>query len=95
MALMKKGVGLLIVTLFVGVLIGGAFGQIFGIFFGIFLPADHPATDVLVKPLVDYQIGPITIDLIVMRFTFDWAVRISFFSILGIMFAWYYYKYYY
>ncbi len=91
MALTKKGIGLLIVTLFVGVIIGGALGQLLG----IFLPADHPVSDVLVKPLLDYRVGPIPIDIVIMRFVFEFTVRISFFSILGIMFAWYYYKYHY
>ena len=91
MPLTKKGLGFLIVTLFVGILIGGTIGQLVG----IFIPEDHPATEVLIKPLLEYHVGQITIDLIVLRFSFELTLRIGFFSIIGILFAWYYFKYYY
>lgn len=85
----KKGVGTLIITLFVGVLIGSAVGQLLG----LFLPAEHIVVKALVSPLVKYIAGPWDLNLIIVVITFGFALNINFFSILGIVGAWYYYKY--
>jgi hypothetical protein len=85
----RKSVGILIVTLFVGILIGGAVGQLLG----LFLPEDHIVARALVHPLINYTCGPWDLNLLVLVLTFGFAVNINFFSILGLLGAWYYYKY--
>ena len=85
----RKNLGTLIVTLFVGVLIGGAIGQLLG----LFLPADHLVREALVSPLIKYIAGPWDINLLIIEFTLGFAININFFSILGIVGAWYYHKY--
>ena len=84
-----KSLGTLIVTLFVGVLIGSALGQLLG----LFLPGDHIVARALVEPLITYAAGPWDLNLIIIVFTFGFKMHINFFSILGIVGAWYYYKY--
>ncbi|MFC1489622.1 DUF4321 domain-containing protein [Candidatus Latescibacterota bacterium] len=84
-----KSVGMLIVTLFVGILIGSAVGQLLG----LFLPAGHIVVKALVSPLVSYVSGPWDINLIIIVFTFGFKLNINFFSIIGIVGAWYYHKY--
>lgn len=85
----RKGLGTLLVTLFIGVLIGSALGQLLG----LFLPADHIVTRALVSPLVTYIAGPWDLNLIIIVITFGFRLFINFFSILGIIGAWYYHKY--
>ena len=85
----RKGVGTLIVTLFVGVLIGSAIGQLFG----LFLPVEHIVVKALVSPLLSYVAGPWDLNLIIIVLTFGFTVNINFFSIIGIVGAWYYHKY--
>jgi H+/Cl- antiporter ClcA len=85
----SKSIGLLIVTLFIGVLIGSALGQLLG----LFLPEDHIVARALVAPLVEYVSGPWDINLIIVVLTFGFKLHINFFSILGIVGAWYYHKY--
>ena len=84
-----KSIGILIVTLFVGVLIGSALGQLLG----LFLPEDHIVAKALVEPLITYAAGPWDINLIIIVLTFGFKIHINFFSILGIVGAWYYNKY--
>lgn len=84
-----KSVGMLIVTLFVGILIGSAVGQLLG----LFLPSDHKVAEAIVSPLVSYIAGPWDINLIIIVFTFGFKLNINFFSIIGIVGAWYYHKY--
>ena len=85
----RKGVGTLIVTLFVGVLIGSSIGQLLG----LFLPAEHIVVKALVSPLLSYVAGPWDLNLIIIVLTFGFTVNINFFSIIGIVGAWYYHKY--
>ena len=85
----RKNLGLLIVTIFVGVLIGGALGQLLG----LFLPADHIVSKALVAPLKNYVAGPWDLNLIIIVLTFGFKINFNFFSILGIVGAWYYHKY--
>ena len=84
-----KSVGMLIVTLFVGILIGSAVGQLLG----LFLPSDHIVVKALVSPLVSYVAGPWDLNLIILVFTFGFTIHINFFGIIGIVGAWYYHKY--
>ena len=84
-----KSLGILIVTLFVGILIGGALGQLLG----LFLPDDHIVEKALVSPLITYIAGPWDLNLVIMVLKFGFEININFFSILGIVGAWYYYKY--
>ena len=84
-----KSIGILIITLFVGVLIGGALGQLLG----LFLPEGHLVAKALVDPLMTYVAGPWDLNLIIVVLTFGFKLHINFFSILGIVGAWYYYKY--
>ena len=77
------------VTLFVGILIGSAIGQLLG----LFLPHDHIVSKALVSPLVTYEAGPWLLNLLIIYFTFGFKIYINFFSILGIVGAWYYHKY--
>jgi H+/Cl- antiporter ClcA len=85
----SKSIGSLIVTLFVGVLIGSALGQLLG----LFLPQDHIVAKALISPLVPYKAGPWDLNLVIMVITFGFTLNINFFSILGIVGAWYYHKY--
>ncbi len=86
---MRKNLGLLVITLFVGILIGGALGQLLG----LFLPADHIVSKALVSPLITYVAGPWDINLLIIVLTLGFSIQINFFSILGIVAAWYYHKY--
>lgn len=85
----SKSIGLLIVTLFIGILIGSALGQLLG----LFLPEDHIVARALVSPLAEYVAGPWDLNLIIIVLTFGFKLHINFFSILGIVGAWYYHKY--
>jgi len=85
----SKGVGILITTLFVGVLIGSALGQLLG----LFLPMDHIVSKALVQPLIIYTAGPWDLNLLIIILTFGFKLNINFFSIIGIIGAWYYHKY--
>ncbi len=85
----RKGLGTLIVTLAVGLLVGGSVGKLLG----IFLSPDHIVSRALVQPLLEYTAGPWDINLIVLVPTLGFSVDINFFSILGILGAWYYHKY--
>ena len=84
-----KGLGVLIITLFVGVLIGGALGQLLG----LFLPSDHIVAKALISPLLVYIAGPWSLNLLIITLTLGFSININFFSILGIVGAWYYHKY--
>ena len=84
-----KSVGMLIVTLFVGVLIGSAVGQLLG----LFLPSEQIVVKALISPLISYIAGPWDLNLIIIVFTFGFTLNINFFSIIGIVGAWYYHKY--
>lgn len=86
---MRKGVGSLIVTLFVGILIGTAVGQLLG----LFLPSDHIVVKALVSPLMKYVAGPWDFNLIIFILTFGFTLNINLFSVIGIIGAWYYHKY--
>ncbi len=85
----SKSIGLLIVTLFVGVLIGTALGALLG----LFLPEDHIVARALVVPLIEYGAGPWDVNLIIIVFTVGFKLVVNFFSIIGILGAWYYHKY--
>jgi hypothetical protein len=85
----KKGIGTLIVTLFIGILMGTAIGQLLG----LFLPPDHIVVKALISPLIKYVAGPWDLNLIIIVLTFGFTLNINFFSIIGIVGAWYYYKY--
>jgi hypothetical protein len=85
----RKALGMLIVTLFVGVLIGSAIGQMLG----LFLPTDHIVVKALVSPLITYNAGPWDINLIILVITIGFKLYINFFSIIGIVGAWYYHRY--
>ena len=87
--MLGKSIGILIITLFVGVLIGGALGQLLG----IFLPEDHIVAKALVSPLITYVAGPWDLNLMILVLTFGFKLHINFFSILGIVGALYYHKY--
>ncbi|HUT63110.1 MAG TPA: DUF4321 domain-containing protein [Anaerolineae bacterium] len=87
--MLGKSIGILIITLFVGVLIGGALGELLG----IFLPEDHIVAKALVSPLITYVAGPWDLNLMILVLTFGFELHINFFSILGILVAWYYHKY--
>lgn len=84
-----KHIGILIVTLFVGILIGSAVGQLLA----LFLPGNHIVVKALVSPLLTYVAGPWDLNLIILVVTFGFTVHINFFSIIGIVGAWYYHKY--
>ena len=84
-----KSTGTLIITLFVGILIGCALGQLLG----LFLPTDHIVAKALVSPLLTYVAGPWDLNLVIFILTFGFKININFFSILGIVGAWYYHKY--
>ena len=84
-----KSIGTLIVTLFVGVLIGSALGQLLG----LFLPEGHMVAKAIVEPLITYVAGPWDFNLVILVLTFGFKMHINFFSILGIVGAWYYHKY--
>jgi len=85
----SKGAGILIITLFVGVLIGSVLGQLLG----LFLPTDHIVSKALVQPLIIYTAGPWDLNLLITILTFGFTLNINFFSIIGIIGAWYYHKY--
>ena len=59
----------------------------------MFLPEDHIVSRALVAPLVEYVAGPWDLNVILCVLTFGFKLHINFFSILGIVGAWYYHKY--
>ena len=85
----RKGIGTLIVTLIVGILIGTTIGEMLG----LFLPADHIVVKALVSPLFSYVAGPWDLNVIILVLTVGFTLHINFFSIIGIVGAWYYHKY--
>ena len=89
-----KGIGLLIVFLFVGSLIGNMVGVILGLVFDLAdVSQDRVVYKVLVSPLVAYKVGPLDIDLILLSITFGFELHFNLPSIAGLLLAWYYYKY--
>ena len=89
-----KGIGLLIVFLFVGSLIGNMVGVILGLVFDLAdVSQDRVVYEVLVSPLVAYKFGPLPINLILLSFTFGFELHFNLPSIAGLLLAWYYYKY--
>ncbi|MCK4417117.1 MAG: DUF4321 domain-containing protein [Candidatus Latescibacteria bacterium] len=84
----RKSTGILIITLFVGLLIGTVVGEILGFIL--------PENNVVKKVLVDsfkYEFFPNTLNLIVLTITFGFTLKFNIISLLGIVIAWYYYKY--
>ncbi|HID10425.1 MAG TPA: DUF4321 domain-containing protein [Candidatus Latescibacteria bacterium] len=86
----RKTTGMLIVTLLVGLLIGTTVGNILG----VFLPDKSVVEKVLVNSYT-YVLPPLTLNLIVLTITFGFSVRVNLTSIIGLVVAWYYFKYFY
>ena len=89
----RRGVGRLIVALFVGVLIGNMAGEILKSLFHVVGLSQSVVEKVLVEPLVQYEFLPRPFSLIILTFTFGFTLNFSMFSLLGMGVAWYYFKY--
>jgi len=89
----RRGVGRLIVALFVGVLVGNAAGEVLKLLFQAVGLSQSVVEKVLVEPLVRYEFFPSRVNLIILTFTFGFTLNFSLFSVLGMGLAWYYFKY--
>ena len=89
----RRGVGRLIVALFIGVLIGNMAGEVLKILFGTVGLSQSVVQKVLLDPLVRYEFGPVPVNLILLTFTLGFALNFSLFSLLGMGVAYYYFKY--
>lgn len=83
-----KSTGMLVIVLLIGLLVGTTVGHILG----ALLPSNNVANKVLVTSF-KYKFPPTTVNLIIFSFTFGFTLDFNFISILGIIIAWYYYKY--
>ncbi|HID96304.1 MAG TPA: DUF4321 domain-containing protein [Candidatus Latescibacteria bacterium] len=84
----RKTIGLLIVLLCIGLLIGTVVGEILG----FLLPENNVVRKVLVNSF-RYELQPLTINLIVFSITFGFGLNFNLITLIGIVLAWYYYKY--
>ena len=89
----KKSIGVLIIALFIGVLAASVFAAVLGVIFESLGLQNNVVQKVLVDPLVQYEFGPIPLNLIVMSLTFGISFDFNVLSLLGIGTAWYYVKY--
>ena len=89
----NRSLGFLIVTLLVGVLAANVLGVVLALVFESLGLEDNVVQKVLVDPLVQYEFGPVPLNMIVMSLTFGFSLNFNVLSLLGIGTAWYYAKY--
>ena len=89
----NRSLGFLIVTLLVGVLAANVLGIVLALVFESLGLEDNVVQKVLVDPLVQYEFGPVPLNMIVMSLTFGFSLNFNVLSLLGIGTAWYYAKY--
>ena len=85
----KKGVGLLIVGLFIGILVGSIAGAILDVFI---------SNTVVAKVLInsfEYELEAHPLNLIVCTITFGFSVKFNLFTLLAIIVIYIYYLKYY
>ena len=88
MAARNRGIGKLFVVLFFGLLMGGALGELVG----HFLP-DGVVKEFFVRA-VTAGVGPATIDLHAISFTLGFSFRVNVMSVVGVILAAYYFRWY-
>ncbi|GJL66052.1 MAG: hypothetical protein NPIRA05_10230 [Nitrospirales bacterium] len=78
-------------TLFMFVLVGGLFGGLLG---EIFRVATPPGTiqNVFARALSPGLDPPVTIDLVLIKFTFGFLLKMNFFTFVGAVLGFYLYK---
>jgi hypothetical protein len=84
---MRKSIGVLLIFILIGGMLGGIFGEILRvmapngaiqtIFAGNFSPGINP---------------PLTIDLVILKLTFGFSIKVSLLSVLGMFLGAYLYK---
>ncbi len=88
-----KSIGLLIVTIFLGILASQVFGAVLNLVFGSLGLEDNMVSKVLVDPLVAYEFYPMRLNLMVMTLTLGFSLDFNVLSLIGIGTAYYYVKY--
>ena len=89
----RRGVGGLVVALFIGVLVGNMAGEVLKILFQAVGLSQSVVQKVLLDPLVQYEFSPIPLNLIILTLTFGFTLDFSLFSLMGMGVAYYYFKY--
>ena len=77
----KKSVGFIIFIIFIGALIGSAVGEVLG----LIIPAGV-VNDFFLKSITA-SIGPATLDLILLKFTLGFAIKLNITGVIGIFAA--------
>ncbi|MXX13661.1 MAG: DUF4321 domain-containing protein [Gemmatimonadetes bacterium] len=88
----RKSLGILIVSIVIGILAGNVVGQILAVIFDGLGLENNVVEKVLIESYV-YKLNPIEINLIVMTLTLGFSLNFNVLSFLGIGIAWYYVKY--
>lgn len=83
----KKGMGLLILFLF----LGAAFGSILTAIFNLFVPSG-PLADIFLTHVTVGSSGPLTLKLILVDITVGTSVHINLLNLLGMVLGYYIYR---
>jgi uncharacterized membrane protein YpjA len=83
----KKGMGLLILFLF----LGAAFGSILTAIFNLFVPSG-PLADIFLTHVTVGSSGPLTLKLILVDITIGTSVHINLLNLLGMVLGYYIYR---
>lgn len=89
----KRGLGFLIVAIFIGILAGNIVGAVLNVIFATLGLQDNVVQKVLLDPLLQYEFYPIRLNFIILTLTFGFSLNFNILSLLGIGTAWYYVKY--
>lgn len=88
-----KGLGLLLVTLLVGVIAGSIVEEFLAVLFqAVGISKNSVVAQVLSRPLFVYDWPPTKLNLIVLTLTLGFSLDFGTLSLLGMVIAWYYFK---
>ena len=79
----KNTFRILLVFLILGLLIGSVVGELLA----LILPDGSVVEMFLTHPIIRPQLGPATIDLVVLSFTLGFALKLNIISVLGVIFS--------
>ena len=88
----RRGLGILALSVLVGAIAGSALGQGIGFAFGQFMPGSM--VEKFFLEAFDYALLPVTINFVVFAITFGFSVKVNMISIIGIVVAVYYFRWY-
>ena len=89
----RRGLGILLIVLLVGTLAGSAVGEVIGLIFGHFLPGSM-VEKFFLEAWFDYVFPPATLPLVVCSITFGFTLKVNTISLVGIVVAMYYFRWY-